>query len=212
MNRFYTVSIILFVLVELSGFFLIKILSPLITTAVLRGIQLMLFLIICNKIKLTNFFFGYKPYKATLNALLILFFSGATFLITILTAKYFFNFHILKLMLFKLPKNYSLLLLAGGIIGPVAEEFLFRGIIYNLIIKKQNKHIAVLLSALIFSFFHLGRTGLPVIQFAGGIIFAYSYSYSKNLISPIIIHCTGNIAIFSIPFFYKIFFLKQIFF
>jgi membrane protease YdiL (CAAX protease family) len=40
--------------------------------------------------------------------------------------------------------------------------------------------------------------GFPLTQLVGGILFALSYEYSGNLMVPITIHATGNLAIFTL--------------
>jgi hypothetical protein len=40
--------------------------------------------------------------------------------------------------------------------------------------------------------------GLPLTQIVGGLVFAAAYEVTRNLIVPMIIHVTGNLAIFGI--------------
>lgn len=97
-------------------------------------------------------------------------------------------------------KDFLFLTAAGGIIGPVAEELLFRGILYTYLRQHYKIIGSVILSSVIFSAFHLNQSLVPAVQFAGGIFFACSYEFTKNIIVPCIIHITGNIFIFSIPY------------
>lgn len=79
-----------------------------------------------------------------------------------------------------------------GITASICEEFLFRGVIQNLLIEKLNSvHYSVLISALIFSVFHLQFSAiLP--RFILGIIIGYVYLNYKNLIYPILLHFFYN--------------------
>ena len=79
-----------------------------------------------------------------------------------------------------------------GITASICEEFLFRGVIQNLLIEKLNSvHYSVLISALIFSIFHLQFSAiLP--RFILGIIIGYVYLNYKNLIYPILLHFFYN--------------------
>ncbi len=79
-----------------------------------------------------------------------------------------------------------------GITASICEEFLFRGVIQNLLIEKLNSvHYSVLISALIFSVFHLQFSAiLP--RFILGIIIGYVYLIYKNLIHPILLHFSYN--------------------
>ncbi|CAN2041798.1 CPBP family intramembrane metalloprotease [Candidatus Magnetomoraceae bacterium gMMP-15] len=86
--------------------------------------------------------------------------------------------------------------LIGGIIGPVTEEIVFRGIIYGFL-RRWGFVTALLLSILIFIVFHPIK-GIPLTQIVGGFIFAVAYETTGYLLSPIIIHVLGNTVIFSI--------------
>ena len=87
--------------------------------------------------------------------------------------------------------------LMGAIIGPVAEEIFFRGILYGFF-RKWGVLAALILSTLFFVFPHTSGNTLPVTQLIGGILFAVAYELEKNLLVPITIHCLGNLAIFSL--------------
>ena len=85
----------------------------------------------------------------------------------------------------------------GGIIGPVAEEIFFRGILYGYL-RRWGVFPAVFLATAFFVLPHLNTGLVPVTQLVGGIVFALAYEKEKNLMAPITIHCLGNLAIFSI--------------
>jgi membrane protease YdiL (CAAX protease family) len=88
--------------------------------------------------------------------------------------------------------------LVGGVIGPVAEEIFFRGIIFGFF-RQWGAVFAVVFSTLVFVFTHPVGGNLPLTQLVGGIVFAVAYEKEKNLMVPITIHCLGNLAIFSLP-------------
>ena len=92
---------------------------------------------------------------------------------------------------------FFLYLLIGGVIGPLAEEIFFRGILYGYL-RRWGIYAAVIVSTLLFVLPHLTGSNLPVTQLVGGIVFAIAYEKEKNLMVPITIHCLGNLAIFSI--------------
>ena len=102
----------------------------------------------------------------------------------------------------RLPTESSRLiafLLAGLLVGPIAEEIFFRGILYGFF-RKWGIPAAVILSTLLFVLPHSHTSGLaiPVTQFIGGILFAVAYEIEKNLLVPITIHSLGNLAIFTL--------------
>ena len=100
------------------------------------------------------------------------------------------------------PGQMAILLLIGGIVGPIAEEIFFRGIIYGFL-RHWGVIFAVLSSTLIFVFFHSAGTSIPVTQAVGGVLFALAYEKEKSLMTPITIHCLGNLAIFCLPLLLK---------
>lgn len=87
-------------------------------------------------------------------------------------------------------------LLVGGCIAPVAEELCFRGILYTYF-RRWGLVPALLGSTVIFVALHSTRA-LPVTQIVGGVVFAFSYEFSRNLMVPMTIHALGNLAIFSL--------------
>ena len=90
-----------------------------------------------------------------------------------------------------------LFFIVGGLLGPVAEEFFFRGILYGFL-RRWGVIVAVVFSTLIFVLCHPIHQGIPVTRLLGGILFAVAYEFSGSLMVPITIHCLGNLAIFSL--------------
>jgi len=122
--------------------------------------------------------------------------AGVCFLILLV-----FGINAMELMYPSRPAfhpNLIVFFLVGGVIGPIAEEIFFRGIIYGFF-RHWGAIIAVVLSTLIFVFTHPVGGNLPLTQLVGGIVFAVAYEKEKNLMVPIAIHCLGNLAIFSLP-------------
>ena len=90
--------------------------------------------------------------------------------------------------------------LVGGIIGPVAEEIFFRGIIFGFF-RQWGFYAAILISTTLFVLPHYDGQHLPLTQILGGLVFAIAYEKEKKLMVPVTIHCLGNMAIFSLTFF-----------
>ena len=90
-----------------------------------------------------------------------------------------------------------LLFLVGGVIGPIAEELFFRGIVFGFI-RRWGRLPAVLLSTLLFVLAHPALPAIPVIQIAGGLLFAVAYEKEGTLMAPLSIHILGNMAIYTI--------------
>ena len=106
----------------------------------------------------------------------------------------------LTLMKARLPTQTGdliLFFLVGGMVGPVAEELFFRGILYGFL-RRWGVVVAVILSTLLFVLPHAIHQRIPITQVVGGIVFAVAYEVEGSLMVPIIIHLLGNLAIFSI--------------
>lgn len=84
--------------------------------------------------------------------------------------------------------NVSLLvaLLVFGILQPVSEEFLFRGIIYGYVRKFFDVRTAIVASAILFGIF---QQNLPLAIYGAvlGYFLAYAYEYFGNFWVPIIV-------------------------
>ena len=93
--------------------------------------------------------------------------------------------------------DVALFFLVGGLIGPIAEEVFFRGVLYGFF-RKWGAPAAVILSTLAFVLAHPVFPAIPVTQIVGGILFAVAYEVEKNLMVPITIHVSGNMAIFAL--------------
>lgn len=121
---------------------------------------------------------------------LITFFAfGALFLL---------NIDPMKLIHMRLPsKTHGIVLffLIGGLVGPIAEEVFFRGVIYGFF-RRWGVLIAVVLSSALFVLAHL--PGIPVTQLIGAVVFALAYEKAGSLTAPITIHVLGNSAIFAL--------------
>jgi membrane protease YdiL (CAAX protease family) len=94
------------------------------------------------------------------------------------------------------PIQRLLFFIIGGLIAPLAEEVCFRGVLYNYF-RRWGVVTALIASTVLFVILHSVH-GFPLTQLVGGILFALSYEYSGNLMDPITIHATGNLAIFTL--------------
>ena len=94
-------------------------------------------------------------------------------------------------------------LLIVGVFAAVAEEFFFRGVMQQLLVKLfKNNHVGVWMTAFIFSLMHLQFYGfLPRVIL--GVLLGYLFVYSKNLWIPIIIHFLNNALVVTFNFFLK---------
>ena len=96
---------------------------------------------------------------------------------------------------------YILNLLAIAITPASCEEMFFRGILQNYFAGVvKNKHLTVLLTALIFSVVHLQFSGL-LPRFILGAVIGYIYILTGSLWPSIVAHATNNMLVVSVAYF-----------
>ena len=87
--------------------------------------------------------------------------------------------------------SFFLSLLAVGIVGPIFEELLFRGLVFGELRKLMPVRIAIFVQAILFGVYHMN-----VIQgtyaFLIGILLGFVYYRSRSIYSPVIVHITIN--------------------
>lgn len=93
--------------------------------------------------------------------------------------------------------NTTLLLIGGGIIGPICEEIIFRGIILKGFLKTYDYKKAILFSAIIFGVIHMIPIQM-VTAFFIGLVLGYIYYKTRSLWLVSIIHVINNLVAFSI--------------
>lgn len=83
-------------------------------------------------------------------------------------------------------------LLCYGIITPLAEELLFRGILYHELKKCCGLTIAMLVSSLLFGLYHMNPVQ-GTYGFLMGLLIAYLYEYFGSFLWPVLVHMLANI-------------------
>ena len=81
--------------------------------------------------------------------------------------------------------------LLAVVLAPLVEEMFFRGFFYPALKNKIKMPAAILLSSLLFSLAHFELVGLLPI-FALGVLLAWSYEQTGQLMVPILIHALHN--------------------
>lgn len=104
---------------------------------------------------------------------------------------YYFNF-LLKTSLFDNNNNLIVTLISTGLIGPIIEELMFRGIIYNELKNKYSNMKAILITTIFFAVIHMNIIQI-LYAFALGFILIFVYEKYKNIKAPIILHMASNI-------------------
>lgn len=85
-----------------------------------------------------------------------------------------------------------LMVLAVAVIPAICEELFFRVGLQQLLGKWfMNNHVAVVVTALIFSFVHFDMDGF-LIRFVMGMVLGYVFLYSRSLVPNVMLHFVNN--------------------
>ena len=104
---------------------------------------------------------------------------------------YYLNFA-LKTSLFDNNSNVAVTLLSTGILGPIIEELMFRGIIYNELKSKYSNMKSILITTIFFAIIHINIIQI-LYALIIGFILIFVYEKYNNIKAPIILHMASNI-------------------
>lgn len=91
---------------------------------------------------------------------------------------------------------FALGLVLYGLISPLAEEVVFRGVIYNRLRRLYNPTIGIAVSGLLFGAFH-GNAVQGVYGACLGMLMAYLYERSGKFRIPFVFHAVANLAVYT---------------
>lgn len=91
-----------------------------------------------------------------------------------------------------------LILLTVGIVAPIAEELLFRGLIFHLFNRHLNVKVALIIQGLLFGAFHLNLVQ-GVYASVLGIVLGMAYLMTGSLWIPILMHIVNNSVALLLP-------------
>jgi uncharacterized protein len=85
---------------------------------------------------------------------------------------------------------------AAVVLAPLAEELLFRGLLFTALLRRRSLHVAALVSSVVFAIVHvdvavsqpLALVGLTLV----GLVLAYAYHRTGSLLVPIAGHAAFN--------------------
>ena len=86
-----------------------------------------------------------------------------------------------------------------GVVSPIVEEIVFRGLIFNKMKKYYPMSISVIISALLFGAWH-GNLVQALYGTCMGILLAYTYEKFKDFKIPCMFHAVANIAVYTITY------------
>lgn len=91
--------------------------------------------------------------------------------------------------------NMWLLILGVGVMAPVFEEFLLRGLLLGSLRYVVNEHVAVAISAGVFTVMHLQyEAPVMLLILPMGVVLGYARVRSGSIFVPILLHMMNNMA------------------
>lgn len=125
------------------------------------------------------------------------------FLVYILATEFlFYKLGILEVSHWDHPLGSSVLRISGAVIlAPIVEEIIFRGLILNVLAKRNvNRHLSIVLQALFFVLLHnfayenTLSSNIGIVQsFIDACLFSYARYHTKSLYTSMAMHITGNL-------------------
>ncbi len=81
---------------------------------------------------------------------------------------------------------------SAGVIIPIQEEFMYRGLIYKNIEQRYDIKKATFISSLMFGVMHMNLSQ-GIFAFLMGIVLAFIYQKTRNIYACIVFHCSTNL-------------------
>lgn len=93
--------------------------------------------------------------------------------------------------------SWIIILISLGILGPITEEIIFRGILVGKLSKKIPTYLSIIISSFLFMMIHIHIFKLDeflyfLSYFTTGIIYSVAYKKTNNISIPIILHILNN--------------------
>jgi membrane protease YdiL (CAAX protease family) len=104
------------------------------------------------------------------------------------------------------PRVLVLVMILACVIGPIAEELFFRGVIFGALRRKTGRWAAMAISGAAFALVHTNVVGFVPIM-ALGCLLADFYDRTGMLLSPIAVHIVHNTLLMSLAIVFRQFLL-----
>lgn len=91
-----------------------------------------------------------------------------------------------------IAEPFLVTLIIGGIMAPIVEEILFRGILLKGLLKKYSIKKAAIFGGIMFAIVHLPDIQNVLAIVIGAIVYAFVYAYTRSIIPTIILHMSYN--------------------
>jgi membrane protease YdiL (CAAX protease family) len=97
-------------------------------------------------------------------------------------------------------EGFAAVLLAGGVLAPIAEEVFFRGYVFRTYLLTRGPIVAYGVTSLLFATLHLNLPALvPILLMS--LIFCWAYQKTGSIVPSIVGHGLNNSAAFCILYF-----------
>ena len=100
------------------------------------------------------------------------------------------------------PAVLALVVALACVVGPVAEELFFRGVVYSALRRRISRPAAMVLSGTAFSLAHTNLLGFLPITMLGGLL-AYLYERTGSLAGPLAVHILHNTLLMSLTLVFR---------
>jgi membrane protease YdiL (CAAX protease family) len=91
-------------------------------------------------------------------------------------------------------EGVALVLVAVGLVAPLAEEVVFRGVLLPGLARRMRPGIALLLTSVVFALFHVPSHGVgAVVPGLLGVVFGWARLRTGGLSAPVILHAANNL-------------------
>lgn len=92
---------------------------------------------------------------------------------------------------------------AMGVVIPLAEELVFRGLIYGILRETYSFKVSALVSALMFALYH-GNVPQGVYGFLMGLLLAWSMELGAAVSAPFLMHAAANVTSVAVTWFFSL--------
>ena len=156
----------------------------------------LIILLIISIVFIPLFYSIYRKYQVKCNK-----FNVLKYLLIALLFAFIYNLYLSIITDYKVSTlPIYIQIISSGIIGPILEELLFRGIVYNKLKEFNSIKKSMIISTIIFSLMHFSIIDSIYTLFIGYLL-VYVYEKSKNLKYPIIIHICINTSVIVVGLF-----------
>lgn len=90
-------------------------------------------------------------------------------------------------------------LLCFGLVAPIAEELIFRGVVYCCLRRAMKPGLAIILSGCMFAAYH-GNSVQGLYSFAMGYLLAYGFEYFGRFYVPAVMHIAANVLVYCLSY------------